>query len=92
MPCLSFSGRRARVIDGFEADDDTNIIDTGNSDQFLKVFEEVNKVFAKQTHDRLNVADKGFISAKVLVSTFSTTIPNLDMLIIFSFILLKINI
>ena len=92
MPCLSFSGRRARVIVGFEVDDDINIIDTGNSDQFLKVFEEVNKVFAKQTHDRLNVADKGFIPAQALVSTSSATIPNLAMILITSFILLKINI
>ena len=92
MPCLSFSGRRARVIVGFEVDDDINIIDTGNSDQFLKVFEEVNKVFAKQTHDRLNVADKGFISAQALVSTSSATIPNLAMILITSFILLTINI
>ena len=80
------------MIDGFEADEEINIIDTGNSDQFLKVFEEVNKVFAKQTHDRLNVADKGFISAQALVSTSSLTTPNLAMLLIFSFILLKINI
>ena len=77
------------MIDGFEADEEINIIDTGNSDQFLKVFEEVNKVFAKQTHDRLNVADKGFISAQALVSSSSVTIPNLAMLLIFSFILLK---
>ena len=80
------------MIDGFEADEEINIIDTGNSDQFLKVFEEVNKVFAKQTHDRLNVADKGFISAQALVSTSSATIPNLAMILITSFILLKINI
>ena len=77
------------MIDGFEADEEINIIDTGNSDQFLKVFEEVNKVFAKQTHDRLNVADKGFISAQALVSSSSVTIPNLAMLLFFSFILLK---
>ena len=80
------------MLDGFGADEDTNIIDTGNSDQFLKVFEEVNKVFAKQTHDILNVADKGFISAQALVSTSSATIPNLAMILITSFILLKINI
>ena len=77
------------MIDGFEADEEINIIDTGNSDQFLKVFKEVNKVFAKQTHDRLNVADKGFISAQALVSSSSVTIPNLAMLLFFSFILLK---
>jgi hypothetical protein len=80
------------VIDGFEADEEINIIDTGNSDQFLKVFEEVNKVFAKQTHDRLNVADKGFISAQALVSKSSASIPQFAMLLIFSFILLKMNI
>ena len=86
---MFISGRRARVIDGFEAEEDTNITDTGNCDQFLKLFEEVNKVFEKQTHDRLNVADKGFISAQALVSSSSVTIPNLAMLLIFSFILLK---
>ena len=80
------------MIDGFEADEEINIIDTGNSDQFLKVFEEVNKVFAKQTHDRLNVADKGFISAQALVSTSSLTTPNLAIILFFIFILLKINI
>ena len=80
------------MIDGFEADEEINIIDTGNSDQFLKVFEEVNKVFAKQTHDRLNVADKGFISAQDLVSSSSVITLNLAMLFICSFILLKINV
>jgi capsular polysaccharide biosynthesis protein len=70
------------VIGGFEVDEDTNIIDTGNSEKFQKVFEEVNKVFAKQTHDRLNVADKGFISAQALVSSSSVTIPNIALLII----------
>ena len=92
MPCLSFSGRRARVIVGFETDDDINNIDTGNSDQFLKGFEEVNKVFAKQTRDRLTVADKGFVSAQALVSSSIVTTPNLAMLFICSFILLKINV
>ena len=80
------------MIDGFEADEEINFIDTGNSDQFLKVFEEVNKVFAKQTHVRLNVADKGFISAKVLVSKSQFTTPNLAVLLILSFLLLMINI
>ena len=80
------------MIDGFEADEENNFIDTGNSDQFMKVFEEVNKVFAKETHDRINVADKGFISAQALVSTSSASISNLAMLLILSFIMLKINI
>ena len=80
------------MIDGFEADEEINIIDTGNSDQFLKVFEEVNKVFAKQTHDRLNVADKGFVSALALVSSSSVITPNLAVLLILSFLLLMINI
>ena len=35
--CL-FPGRRARVIDGFEADAASNYVDQGNSDQFVKVF------------------------------------------------------
>jgi hypothetical protein len=77
------------VIDGFQFDEKINSIDTGNSNEFLKVFEEVNKVFAKQTHDRLNVLDSGFITAGALVSTSSATTPNFLLLIIFSFLLLK---
>ena len=53
-PCI-FSGRQARVIGEFGEDEAANFVDTGNSDQFLKVFEEVNKVLAKQTRDKLNV-------------------------------------
>ena len=50
MDCLNiehFSGRRARVIDGFENDDVNNLVDTGISDQFLKVLEEAKKVSGK---------------------------------------------
>ena len=79
------------MIDGFESEVITNYIDTENSGEFLKVFEEVNKVFAKQTSDRLNVADAGFITAQALVSTSSATVPNLLLLLIFSFVLLKIH-
>jgi hypothetical protein len=80
------------VIDGFEAEESDNFIAIGNSDQFLKVFEEENKVFAKQTHDRLNVADKGFISAQALISTSSLPTHKLALLLMSSFILLKMNI
>ena len=78
------------MISGFEEDEATNFVDTGNSDQFLKVFEEVNKVFAKQTVDRLNVADSGFISAQALVSKSSATVPNLAVFLITSLLLLKL--
>ena len=42
-----FSGRRARVIDGFGNDDVNNFVDTGISDHFLKVLEEAKKVSGK---------------------------------------------
>ena len=42
-----FSGRRAKVMDGFEDDVVNNFVDTGISDQFLKVFEEAKKVLRK---------------------------------------------
>jgi hypothetical protein len=41
------SGRRARVIDGFEDNSVDNFVNIENSDQFQKVLENVNKVFAK---------------------------------------------
>ena len=44
-----FSGRRAKVMDGFEDDVVNNFVDTGISDQFLKVFEEAKKVESKRT-------------------------------------------
>ena len=80
-----FSGRRARVIGGFEEEEATNFIDTGNYDQFLKVFEEVNKVVAKQTRDKLSVADEGFITAEALVSAslVTTSSPALLLIAIF---------
>ena len=46
------------MIDVFEEDD----VNTGSGDKFLKVFEEVNKEFAKQTNVNL-VAGKGSIIA-----------------------------
>ena len=70
------------MIGGFEEDDATNFVDTGNSDQFLKVFEEVNKVFAKQTRDKLSVVDEGFITAEALVSTSVTTSLSSTLLLI----------
>ena len=36
-----------------------------NHEEFIEVFEEVNKIFARQTHSRLDVSD---ISARPLVS------------------------
>ena len=77
------------MISGFEEDEADNFIDTGNSDQFLKVFEEVNKVFAKQTRDKLSVADEGFITAEALVSTSVTTTSSPALLLIYISILLK---
>ena len=85
------SGRRARVSSGFELKEDNNFVDTGNSKEFLKVFEEVNKVFAKQTVDRLNVADSGFITAQALVSKSYATVPNFILLIISSLLLIKLH-
>ena len=70
------------MISGFEEDEADNFIDTGNSDQFLKVFEEVNKVFAKQTRDKLSVADEGFITAEALVSTSLVTTASPALLLI----------
>ena len=88
---LSISGRRARVSSGFESQELNNFIDTGNSKEFLKVFEEVNKVFAKQTVDRLNVADSGFLTAQALVSKSSATVPELALLLTSSLLLLYLH-
>jgi len=41
------TGRRARVIDGFEDNGVDNFVNIENSDQFQKVFENVNQAFAK---------------------------------------------
>ena len=46
------------MIDVFEDDDVDSFVNTGSSDQFLKVFGNVNKVFSKQTNTKLGIVLK----------------------------------
>ena len=49
----------------FPASERDDSVGVDGAEEFITVFEEVNKIFARQTHSRLDVAD---ISAQPLVS------------------------
>ena len=54
------------------------------------MFEEVNKVFAKQTHDMLTIDDTKIISAQALVSESEVNYPNFVFVLIASIITITI--
>ena len=58
----------------FHNDDTERTAD--NPEEFIEVFEEVNKIFARQTMSRLTVPE---ISAQPLVSTSSACLPSLGL-------------
>ena len=57
----------------FPGGDNMADADADDADEFISVFEEVNKIFARQTDSRLDVSD---ISAQPLVSQSASSKPS----------------